>query len=58
MTTTVPAQPAISVTGLRKSFGAHVVLDSIDLQVAAGTIFALLGPTGRARRPWCRSCPR
>ena len=49
MTTTIPAQPAISVTGLRKSFGAHVVLDSIDLQVAAGTIFALLGPNGAGK---------
>jgi ABC-2 type transport system ATP-binding protein len=39
---------AIAVTRLRKSFGDHVVLDGIDLDVAEGTIFALLGPNGAA----------
>jgi ABC-2 type transport system ATP-binding protein len=41
--------PAIGVTGLRKSFGDHVVLDGIDLTVAEGTIFALLGPNGAGK---------
>jgi ABC-2 type transport system ATP-binding protein len=41
--------PAIVVTGLRKSFGDHVVLDGIDLTVAEGTIFALLGPNGAGK---------
>ena len=36
----------ISVTGLRKSFGDLLVLDGIDLEVAEGTVFALLGPNG------------
>jgi hypothetical protein len=36
--------PAIEATGLRKSFGDKVVLDGIDLNVAEGTIFSLLGP--------------
>jgi len=36
----------IETRGLRKAFRDHVVLDSIDLDVAAGTIFALLGPNG------------
>jgi ABC-2 type transport system ATP-binding protein len=40
---------AIAVTGLRKSFGDHVVLDGIDLDVAEGTIFALLGPNGAGK---------
>src|SRR6266508_3467703 len=44
--TTTPSQPAIRATGLRKSFADQVVLDGIDLQVAEGTIFALLGPNG------------
>jgi ABC-2 type transport system ATP-binding protein len=48
MTSTAPP-PAISVTGLRKSFGDHVVLDGIDLTVGAGTIFALLGPNGAGK---------
>jgi ABC-2 type transport system ATP-binding protein len=47
--TTTPRQPAISVAGLRKSFGDHLVLDGIDLQVAKGTIFALLGPNGAGK---------
>ena len=35
-------QPAIEVRGLRQSYGTHVVLDGIDLEVAEGTVFALL----------------
>jgi ABC-2 type transport system ATP-binding protein len=40
---------AISVTGLRKSYGDKVVLDGIDLTIAEGTIFALLGPNGAGK---------
>ncbi|MFD2763273.1 ATP-binding cassette domain-containing protein [Micromonospora eburnea] len=47
MTTSPP--PAIAATGLRKSYGDHVVLDGIDLAVAPGTIFALLGPNGAGK---------
>jgi ABC-2 type transport system ATP-binding protein len=39
----------IETRGLRKSFGDHVVLDGIDLDVAAGTILALLGPNGAGK---------
>jgi ABC-2 type transport system ATP-binding protein len=46
---TAPTAPAISVTGLRKSFGSHVVLDGIDLSVPEGTVFALLGPNGAGK---------
>ena len=49
MTTTSAARPAISVTGLQKSFGGKVVLDGIDLTVQEGTIFALLGPNGAGK---------
>jgi ABC-2 type transport system ATP-binding protein len=49
MTTTSAALPAITATGLRKSFGDHVVLDGIDLNVSEGTIFALLGPNGAGK---------
>jgi ABC-2 type transport system ATP-binding protein len=48
MTLATP-QPAISAVGLRKSFGDKVVLDGIDLEVAAGTIFSLLGPNGAGK---------
>ena len=40
---------AIDVSGLRKSYGDHVVLDGIDLLVAEGTVFALLGPNGAGK---------
>jgi ABC-2 type transport system ATP-binding protein len=43
------SSPAITVTGLRKSFGEHTVLDGIDLEVAAGTVFSLLGPNGAGK---------
>jgi hypothetical protein len=35
---------AVRVTGMRKAFGAQVVLDRIDLEIAEGTVFALLRP--------------
>jgi ABC-2 type transport system ATP-binding protein len=41
--------PALSATGLRKSYGDKVVLDGIDLNVAEGTIFSLLGPNGAGK---------
>src|SRR4051794_15843832 len=40
---------AITATGLRKSFGDHVVLDGIDLDVREGTTFSLLGPNGAGK---------
>ncbi len=43
------ARSAITATGLRKSFGDHVVLDGVDLDVAEGTIYALLGPNGAGK---------
>jgi ABC-2 type transport system ATP-binding protein len=47
--TTTSARLAISVTGLRKSYGDQVVLDGIDLAVPEGTIFSLLGPNGAGK---------
>ncbi|MFI9366122.1 ATP-binding cassette domain-containing protein [Kitasatospora sp. NPDC053057] len=40
---------AIAVTGLRKSYGDKMVLNGIDLNVPAGTIFSLLGPNGAGK---------
>nr|BFE60287.1 daunorubicin resistance protein DrrA family ABC transporter ATP-binding protein [Dactylosporangium thailandense] len=40
---------AITASGLRKTFGRQVVLDGIDLDVPAGSIFSLLGPNGAGK---------
>jgi ABC-2 type transport system ATP-binding protein len=40
---------AIAASGLRKAYKDKVVLDGIDLEVAAGTIFSLLGPNGAGK---------
>jgi ABC-2 type transport system ATP-binding protein len=48
-TTTTATRPAISVSGLHKSFGTETVLDGIDLTVPEGTVFSLLGPNGAGK---------
>ena len=40
---------AIAVSGLRKAYGNKIVLNGIDLDVRAGTIFSLLGPNGAGK---------
>jgi ABC-2 type transport system ATP-binding protein len=40
---------AIAVSGLRKAYGKKTVLDGIDLDVPAGTVFCLLGPNGAGK---------
>lgn len=42
-------ETAITVTGLRKSFGDNTVLDGIDFEVPRGTVYALLGPNGAGK---------
>ncbi|MEV6345523.1 ATP-binding cassette domain-containing protein [Actinoplanes sp. NPDC051851] len=54
MTATVTTRPAISLAGLRKSFGDTTVLDGIDLTVTEGTVFALLGPNGAGKTTMVR----
>ena len=43
---TLFSSPALTAVGLRKAFGPLVVLDDIDLEVPAGSVFSLLGPNG------------
>ena len=40
---------AINATGLRRSYGDHVVLDGVDLNVKRGTVFSLLGANGAGK---------
>jgi ABC-2 type transport system ATP-binding protein len=47
MTTSTGA--AISITALRKSFGATAALDGLDLSVAAGEVHGFLGPNGSGK---------
>lgn len=49
MTTHTPPQPAIRVQGITKSFPKLPVLQGIDLEVQAGTVFALLGSNGAGK---------
>ncbi|MBF6351412.1 ATP-binding cassette domain-containing protein [Nocardia flavorosea] len=46
--------PAISLTGLEKSFGDHRVLAGIDLDVDRGSVFSLLGPNGAGKTTMVR----
>ena len=43
------AEPAVELKGLRKSFGARVVLDGIDLALERGTILGYIGPNGAGK---------
>src|SRR5699024_7786351 len=44
-----PQRPALSVRGLRRSFGAKVAVDDVDLSVDPGTFTGLLGPNGAGK---------
>jgi ABC-2 type transport system ATP-binding protein len=43
------ADPVISISGLRKSYGEFEAVRGIDLEVAAGEVFAFLGPNGAGK---------
>jgi ABC-type multidrug transport system ATPase subunit len=40
---------AIASTGLTKRFGKQVVVDGVDLQVPAGSVYGFLGPNGSGK---------
>jgi ABC-2 type transport system ATP-binding protein len=48
------ARSAISAQTVHKSFGEHIVLDGVDLNVSEGTIFSLLGPNGAGKTTMVR----
>ena len=41
--------PVIQLEGVRKSFGDNLVLDGIDLEVAAGEVLVIIGPSGSGK---------
>ncbi|MFM5905101.1 MAG: amino acid ABC transporter ATP-binding protein, partial [Micrococcales bacterium] len=47
--------PLISVSGLTKSFGGNLVLDSVDLQVPRGSVAVIIGPSGSGKTTLLRS---
>ncbi len=44
---------AVSFSKVSRHFGSVKAVDSVDLTVAPGEFFAMLGPSGSARRPAC-----
>jgi ABC-2 type transport system ATP-binding protein len=47
---------AISIRGLQKRYGAFVAVDSLDLDIRRGEIFALLGPNGAGKTTTVEIC--
>ncbi|MCA9305963.1 MAG: ATP-binding cassette domain-containing protein, partial [Phycisphaerales bacterium] len=42
-------EAVIRLVGVRKRFGAQVVLDGLDLEIAAGQTIVVLGPSGSGK---------
>ena len=51
-------EPVVSVRGLTKSFGAHRVLDGVDLEVAPRSAVALIGANGSGKSTFLKCLVR
>jgi ABC-2 type transport system ATP-binding protein len=52
----VDGRPAITVSGLRMSYGSYEAVRGIDFEVARGEIFAFLGPNGAGKTTTVEIC--
>lgn len=48
-------KPLVEISGLRKSFGPHQVLNGIDLDVLPGEMLAMVGPDGAGKTTLIRA---
>jgi polar amino acid transport system ATP-binding protein len=48
--------PIVRVSGLRKSFGGHVVLNGIDCEVQPSQVVVVIGPSGSGKSTFLRCC--
>jgi polar amino acid transport system ATP-binding protein len=53
-----PAEPLVSVRGLGKSFGDHLVFSDVDFDVPAGAVTAIIGPSGSGKSTMLRCLNR
>lgn len=44
-----PSQPAVELKSVRKAFAGRTILDSVDLAILRGEVFALVGPSGSGK---------
>src|SRR5215510_7777418 len=47
--TATTGKPLVQIRDLRKSFGAHAVLEGIDLDVRQGEVVVVIGPSGSGK---------
>jgi len=54
--TAANSTPIISIRGLRKAFGEHVVLNGIDFDVQTSQVVVVIGPSGSGKSTFLRCC--
>ncbi|WP_445488484.1 amino acid ABC transporter ATP-binding protein [Rhodopseudomonas sp. RCAM05734] len=50
------SQPIVRIRGLTKSFGSHVVLDGIDIDIMPRQVVVVIGPSGSGKSTFLRCC--